>query len=366
MARSLAVWVGIPILIALLSYCLASPSIKSWAGKVTGAPVVEYPRAVDLGEQEAGRVAAAPVTIANRGRSELLVDGMASSCSCSGLERDEGGSFVPTCELRLAPGEEMRLRVRVSVNGAPGDSFRSSLSFHTNDPDNPEGRIEVAVRRVTGGLLTTPRTAVFGTVLVGQEARQLVEVRDRNPTRRRVESVSSSDPERFSVQWSPVGEGDAEGTSPGDGRLLGRLEVSLLTRSPGPVDGTVNLDLPGRQTTTVSVVGRVAPLVELSPARLVLPRASDAGEVWSGTCLCRSNEHLPLALAAGASDEGLTIRITAVDGNPHLQKVCVEWDRSGRGMLASADLRTVRLKARVGSREFPVEFPVECLRKEGS
>ena len=123
MRRSLALWIAVPVLVGILSYWLVSTSfIRKLEAKLTGAPVIEYPQSVDLGEQEQGSVAVAPLTIANRGRSELVVNGIGSSCSCSGLEQEQQGAFVVVSEFRLAPGEERHLRVRVSVNGFPARS----------------------------------------------------------------------------------------------------------------------------------------------------------------------------------------------------------------------------------------------------
>src|SRR5262249_41199407 len=129
----------------------------------------------------------------------------------------------------------------------------------------------------------------------------------------------------------------------------------------------VSVQVPGRRPTTVAVIGRVAAAVEPSPAVLVLPRASGAGDVYHGTVVCRSNERLPLTLLeTGASDRGLSLKISPVAGNPHLQSVGVGWDRSATSPGAPADRRVVRLRARVGGCEVPVEFFVDCLTKAGS
>jgi hypothetical protein len=366
MSRAISFWIGIPALVAIVAYCASPTSLtRAWVSRVAGAPIVECPETVNLGSQERGQVASAPLTIKNRGRSELVIDQVSSSCSCSGLEREEAGSLVPVRELRLAPGEEGHLQIRVSVNGIPGQPLRNSIGFHTNDPTSPQGRIEVLVEKVTGGLLVTPRTIAFGTVLVGQEACVNAEVRDPEPTVRSVESVTSSNPERLKVSWSPGEAGEAP-VGIGSGTLLGHLAVSALTSDAGSLEGTIELHLAGRRPTTVSVVGRVAPLVEVSPALVVLPRTSNSGDVWVGTCLCRSNEHKPLSLSTANSDEGLSVRISQIEGNPHLQSIRIECNPLAPDKRTAPDQRMVRLKARVEAREIPVEIPVLCNRRDKS
>jgi hypothetical protein len=365
MVRKLIFWLCIPVLLAVLSFvATTAPVVRSRIANVTGQPVVDYPEQIDLGPQELGQVAVAPLVIANRGRSTLVVDGIGSTCSCSGLERQQGRSFVPVRQFQLSPGEQTSLQVRVSVNGKAGDSLRTSVGFRTNDPDRPLGRIDVMVGKITGGLVTTPRVVDFGTVLTGSEARQVVEVRDQEPVPRSVESVTSSNPDLFSVRWLPAEPRERAARDSEGGVLLGRFKVSLAAREPGPLEGSVDLQLAGRHPTTVSLLGRVASLIEVSPSRLILPRSSTAGDVWFGTCLCRSNEQLPISLAPDAGDASLAVQVSAVEGSPHLQMVRVEWRPSVDGRPTSDGQRTVRLTARVGSRTIPIQIPVTCRLKE--
>jgi hypothetical protein len=280
------------------------------------------------------------------------------------LEREDGGSFRPVEELHLSPEQATNLRVRLAVNGPPGESLRSSIAFRTNDPDSPEWRLEVFVPRIIGGLVTVPRTVVLGTVLTGRTARQVLEVRDPNPEPQEIERVSTTHPDGLAARWLPAEGDERASASPVAGAFLGRVEVSLLCSDPGTIDEGVDIYQAGRRPVRVSVVGRVAPLVELSPVELLLPRSSATGDIWFGTCMCPSNEHLPLQVSPGASDDGLAIRISAADGSPHMQIIRVEWDRSDKVRSADVHRRLARLLARVGDSQVPLELPVQCGSKE--
>jgi hypothetical protein len=366
--RTLFIWVVVPILIGIVSYEIASNSYaRRWVTRAIGGPVLECPQVIDLGEQETGQDAIARLTVANRGGKDLLIDQVRSDCSCSGLERDDGGEVSAVQELRLSPGEESQLRVRVSVRGNYGTSLRTAISFHTNDPSNPDQRIEVFIPKVVGGMLTVPRFVSLGSILQGSTPHQLIEVRDESPAPRVVDHVSSSDPESISVRWLPAPATEEARTTTGTSTLIGRIEVTLKTRGPGEVNGAVNIHLRdgGRPPTSVPVVGRVLPPIEISPSTLLLPRTSIAGNVFQASCLCRSNEKLPFTLIVEPRNDGLVARVIPVDGNPHTQSLVVEWDPTADGKMSVSESRVVRLKAKVGDREIPMDLPVTCQQKAG-
>lgn len=67
----------------------------STTGRSTGnrvGPVLDCPEVIDLGEQERGQVAIARATLANAGDADLTITDVRSSCSCAGLEIEEGGT----------------------------------------------------------------------------------------------------------------------------------------------------------------------------------------------------------------------------------------------------------------------------------
>jgi hypothetical protein len=319
---------------------------------------------IDIGEQEVDQIAVAPLVIRNRGRGELVIDRITSSCSCSGLEREDGATFAPVQELRLGGRAEASLRVRFSVRGIPGEPARSAITIRTNDPAAPEWRMEIFVPQVIGGVVTTPRSLVFGTLLAGKGAQQVLEVRDTNPTPRMVERVSSSHPDRVAVRWLPAEADAAAPTLRGAGKVLGQVEVSVLPGEPGSIDERVEIRLAGHQPVQVPVLGRIVPIVEVTPSLLILPRESAGGAAYDGTCTCRSNQLLPLSIADVSSDKELSVQIEPVEGNPHLKLVRVKWHPSVGAKLTPTTRRVVHAHARVGDQAIPVEFSVDCIGRE--
>src|SRR5207249_4477033 len=93
--------------------------LRAWSSILKLDPVADHPAKLDLGDHEMGDQVVTPFTIANRGGSDLLIDEIRTNCSCSGMEREQDGGFFRLESLRLKPGEEAHLVMRVSVGGVP-------------------------------------------------------------------------------------------------------------------------------------------------------------------------------------------------------------------------------------------------------
>jgi hypothetical protein len=324
--RKLLPWLLAPLLGAAAAYAVGAVDVRrQWAILAGGDPVIECPETLALPEQEVGRVAVARFVLANRGRGELVVDEIRTNCSCSGLEQEIDGEFVRLESLRVKPRDEVKLAVRISVRGRVGAPLRNTVTFRTNDPTRPTADVAVLIPNVTGGIVAVPDAVVFSSVPVGGKARQTFEVRDTTVPPRRVQSVGSSQPERFAVRLIPPEAGADRDAETAGGNLLGRVEVVLQTREAGPVDGLViiQLDDPTRPPDRVPVTGRVAPLVEALPPAVVLPRLSEAGSVYWARCLCRSTEGKPLKLALEKAPAGISAAVlgdakdSSMRINPH-------------------------------------------------
>jgi hypothetical protein len=356
--------VALPLLGALsfLGSLLGSSNSETLArlfGSRSG-PILDCIERIDLGEQEVGQLIAGRLIVTNRGSKELLIDQVQTSCSCTGLQREEEGEFTPVSSLRVGAGEAVHLVVRVSVRGDPGQPFTNFVEFRTNDPARPLVRIEAVISLVTG-VTTVPRTLAFGTVLTGAVPDQLVEVHDLSGKRRAIKQVLTNNPDRFSARLlSPQADG-VGGKDRTSSTLIGRVEVTLKTEVSGPVDGRVEIQLAGEESRLVSVpvIGLVASDVEVSPTSLVLPRMSSNGLLYSVDCLCRSNKGDPLTVTLDSAPQGIAAELSAVVGNPALQKVRVTWDSSS-GDKVSGEARSVRLRASVGGRETCLEIRVYC------
>lgn len=154
----LMIWLLLPILVGIAAFGFESGIInRQWTILMRSVPVVEFPAVIDLGEHEQGEVVNSRFTIANRGKGELVIDQIRTTCACAGLEREVDGTFVRVESLRLGPREEAELMLRISVRGPAGAPSRNRIVFRTNDSSRPEGAIEAVIPKVTGGLGVAPK-----------------------------------------------------------------------------------------------------------------------------------------------------------------------------------------------------------------
>lgn len=328
-------------------------------------PSIELPEIIDVGQREVGEQVVVPFRVVNSGGGELIVHEVHTNCSCTGLERREGNTFVRVESLRLPAGAGADLDVRMTVRASAGGPVRNVAEFHTNDPRKPVSRLEIVVPKVTGGVFVAPAGVLFGTVAVGAEVRQIIDIHDSAVRPRSVIRVDSSDPSRVVVRLLPTQQPlpqpqPQEPGVPPVGPVIGRVEVVVRTDQPGPIDATVLIDL-DRETSkpdALPVVGRVAMPVEAMPSSFVLPRAAGDGPMYSGTSLCRSTDGQPLSLTAESVPEGLTAQIVAGAPGASSRIVHIAWDpRSGSGPADGRPL-ILRFKATAGGRETILEIPV--------
>lgn len=353
-------WLLAPMLVGGVAYLLvAVPQCRSWLGFAEAPPTIDYPAELDLGDGEVGDLVVSRYTIANRGGRELIIDGIRTNCSCTGMECEQEGKYVRVDALRIKAGDQAELVLRVSVGGVPiGAQMRNVVEFQTNDPAHPRGRIEAVVRRVSGGIFTVPESVIAGTVVVGSEVRRVVEVRDPALHPRRVEEVSSTAPERVRVRLLPDKDQSRDGVQHPEGTVIGYLEVTVAAEKSGPIQGAIIIKLQGetRPPHTVPVVGHVAAPIDLSPALLVLPRMSSGGPIYTATCICRSNNGEPLSVDVSSVPLGLSVELLE-SASPSVRTIQVTLDREHE--FATGDgRRAVRLLAKAGEDEAVLEVEV--------
>ncbi len=352
----------IPIIVAGLTAGIRF-GVKQRSVGYHDSPAVEYPETIDLGEHEKGEVAVGRFWIRNGGKGQLLVDQFRTTCSCAGLEREVNGRFIRLQSIQLDRGDQVELVVRVAVNAQPGHRQGASVSFRTNDPARPEGLIGVIVSQVNGGVITVPTTVIFGTVPVRSKRKQVIDVYDAAVQQRSIERVTSRHPERFEARLLPVPVQRSEGQRPlGEmgGLLIGRFEVTARTEQAGPLDGEVEIYLAGeaRPPDAIPVLGRVVECVEVSPSSLVLPRRSGPRLQYWGQVMVSSRDGKPLTVTVQSVPSGMLVEVSPVEGSQIRRLVRIEWkvqDRTGRESVSAA---RVRLRARVGEEEAPLEVKV--------
>src|SRR5262245_47569288 len=353
----LCCWLVVPITLGAFAFLALGG--RSWLAAVTTNPLMEYPATLDLGEREVGDVVVTPFTIANRGGSDLVIDQIQTNCSCAGLERRQDGHFVRLDSFRLKAGEKAELVVRLSVPRLPvGTPMNTVIEFRTNDPKQQTGCIELRVRRILGGVLTSPESVVFGTVATGAEVRQTVNLLDKAPTRRTVDRVTTSVPGRVLARLLPGTEPLSVPKPEGDYVIVGRVEVTVLTGTPGYVSAEVHIHLAGetRKPDVLTVVGKVAAPVEVLPSQLILPRASSKGPVYDALCICQSSGGKPLTVTLESAPNGLAVELLAQESESR-RAIRVTWDPK-KGDVGRGQRHVIRFRAEAGQDSTIVELPV--------
>jgi hypothetical protein len=327
-------------------------------------PAIEFPDSLSLGEHEIGEQVTHPFTIANRGGAELVIDEITSNCSCSGMERDDNGSYSRLQSLHLKPGEESQLVIRVRIGPVPiGTSMRNVVEFRTNDPRVPLGRIEAIVRRVSGGVTTTPESVVFGIVPVGASVRQIVQVWDKSVTPRKIDRLETNNPDRISIRVLAEDDKTPETSANVNGRVIDSFEVTVKTDEPCQVNATIEIHLAGetRNPDIMKVYGTIAPPFQLSPSLITLPRASAAGELYSARCICRSTKGKPVTIKVDGGAPGLIAQVS--DGpQADAKLVQITWDQEKLAFSGDSQREVIRFLVRDDDSEAIVELPV-ILRK---
>jgi len=280
------------LLVILLAASIAAVWSVAWRSNrsaalsaPTGVPAIRVPESIDLGECEAGQVAASEFDIANDGAADLNIAGVRASCSCTGLEtRQPDGQYSKVEALTIPPGERKKLVVRLAVNGPPGESLTSVVYFQTDDPARPEVTLAVRLRRIRAGAFSQPVTFTFGTASAGQSVFKVVDIVDAVSPSRAVDRVATSNPELVRLTRIPVPE--AEAAAPG-GRIVARVRIDVATDTPADIDERVNVWLVNEAPSSpvsIRVLGRVAAPVEFAPKTLVL--LPTTGGARRGMFLC--------------------------------------------------------------------------------
>jgi len=302
----------------------------AWRFTWRRSPSVDYPASIDLGAQTNGDVAVGRITISNNGERDLLITKVRSECSCTGLELFRDNLFSRFDELRIPPRASRELAVRVAIREPADKSLRTKVWFATNDPKQPLGEISIVVPKIVG-LSMTPTSVVFGDLLAGSQARQLVEVRDVGNNGYVLVSVQSSAPQSISACLLPVESAPRSHTSDEAGRLIGMISVTPNAPVEGSLDATLQVHLvrEGRaETMEIRTSGRIVPPVVVSPSRITLPRESDSGPSLTATCVCRHSLAKPITVDVEFSSPGLSAIVLDSHLTPTSRLIRIELDAS--------------------------------------
>jgi hypothetical protein len=135
------------------SYLLLSqrgPGSPGQAFELADRPIIKVtPKTYDFGTvSRAAGVVTAELMLENRGRSELVINGMRTSCGCTQasliIDGEEGPLFgmhdnPVGWRARLAPGERAWLKVYYdpNVHGGLRGAVTREIEIYSNDPKSP-------------------------------------------------------------------------------------------------------------------------------------------------------------------------------------------------------------------------------------
>ncbi len=304
---------------ALLVLIAAAAAGVAWAVRYrepVGPPVIACPENVDLGPQSFGAIVVGRFRVENRGSSPLVLGQFSTSCSCAGVEIEEGGTTKRVEDVHIPPGGSTELLVRIAIGARPGTSQVVHVSFRTNDSDRPGITIPLFTPRVIGGLYAEPESVVFGDVPVGLPASRTIRLYATEEAGRSVREVRSRHPDLFATRFIPP-----NGTEPAHetaGRYLGTVEVVARTDRPVPLEGEIQvvIDEQAQAPEKISVVGAVVPAIVSRPAILLLPRHANGKPLWSGQIALTGRDGAEISLAVESVPDGLTATVRADPANP--------------------------------------------------
>lgn len=323
-------------------------------------PLLRCPQILDLGEREFGETAVGRFTVANAGGGILVLKDFATSCSCAGVEQDEGGNFRRVEVVRLPPGEQVELGVRVAVGARPGTPQIVHVAFDTNDPARPLARIDVIVSRVRGGVYAQPSALIFGTVPVGAPARRVINLYDNGVTGRRIAKVHCTPPERFDVRPVPLSSNETAPSHETAGRLMARLEVTARTMQPGSLDGRIVIQSaePGRSPDIIPVSGEVSDGFDCWPSTLVLPRRVGDAFLYRGEVLLRHREGKSFRVEVETLPPGISVNVRAVTAQQDQYVLTVERRPVNAHPGSSASPARIGLRVLTDAKAVRLQIPV--------
>lgn len=348
-------------LVLLLIVPLAAAG-ATWAGRYVfhrwnARPVLDYPRVIDLGECERGEVAVGRFSIVNRGQRTLIIDQIATSCSCAGLEQEEDGKWVRVASVEVPPEGKTELAVRVSVGMPEGEQQLVQIAFSSNDPESPAGAIQVVIAYVQGGVYAVPGAVLFGQVRAASFARRVVNLYDNHHSGRRVAKVRSLRPECFGARLLPLNNARLGEVHERGGRLIARVEVIARTSRAGPLQGAFEITLAGepRRPDLIGVFGEIVDDIECRPSTLILPRRVGNKPVYSGQVFVRHRDGQPMQLEVESAPAGVNVKTQALPSEDLAWTIQVEC--AAPDAVSSRD-GTITLRCRSGQPGRIISIPL--------
>ncbi len=333
---------------------------QQWSIAVGSEPSIDYPSVIDLGDRQTNDAIAVRFEIKNRGGRELVITQITSSCACGKLEQKIDGAFHQIDDLRISPGATAELRISTTVRVDGTGLFSRVVSFETNDPAQPEGRITITFRVTGGKVRVLPSAVQFGQLAVGQTNRQVIELFATDERYYSGSRVTSTDSSRVTAQWNPAQVNLATVSRE---RLLGSIELTPVSTQPQMLDALIQVEFsdPTLPPVSVTVGGSVRRKLDVSPPSLVLPISTGSGDCYTGRCIVRSISGVSVSLELVTVPPNMTVAfLDATDGPTRL--VEISWLHTADQGEAT-QVRLVRVRATAGSESELLDIPVTCERR---
>lgn len=349
-------------LFALLALVPILAAAATWAGRYTvdrrvALPILSFPATIDLGNRERGDVAVGRFIIANRGTTKLLVDQFSTSCSCAGVEREVGGRWQRVESVEIPPNGQFELAVRVSVGVPEGERQVVDIGFSSNDPKRPNGKIQVMIPLVKGGVYALPRVVIFGEIRCGGSESRVIDLYDNRQPGRRIEKVRSLQPERFGVRLLAVDAQQLGQIHDRGGRRIARVEIIAPASRPGPLNGLIEVSLASeeRRPDVIPVFGEVVQDVECRPSTLILPRRAGERFTYSGQILLRQRDGQSIQVEVASVPSGISAKVRSVRDAEFPWLLEVDCARPQPALLGE---KIITLRVRSGKVESVLNVPV--------
>ncbi len=344
---------GLAALIAGWVYCR---DFTHTSGKQ--APTLEVEQNLDLGERELLSRVNGSIVLRNTGDQVLVIDGIVTRCGGLGVFIQRGSTELAKVErLEIPPHTKQTLVVQLAVAGSPGVPLVRRFAFQTNDPNRPSVEITLTVTP-TSRYFATPAEVSLGTLSVGDSVQREIEIRAYDRKLPPITRVTCS-LVRTEVDFQP-GKKPANALPDLQGsESIGLLRVAFdKTTAPGDVSGTIFLFCEGEEKPVIElpVSGHIAPLVELSPGTLLLPRVSGAGATYRGNCICRSPSGKPLSLRISKAPPKLVVRIKDVPANRALKLIEVDATSIAQELPPAGPPQQLELTAEVDGRRMALKL----------
>jgi hypothetical protein len=327
---------------------------------LTNEPVLEIIETVDMGELDRGDVVEVYVPIRNNGRSDLVIEGIRTSCGCVAVGKRGDPELPNLTDLVVLPNSHVDLRVKFLVKGPKGGKIREDVLFRTNDPANPEVRLGM-VGSVFGAVRVDPPTFLLGEISNNQtiEVSFLV-IDERRPQFRRPLHLSGNSEGIKLGRLTPSNEVSDKGNQEiKDGSYYKAHATFMASSRNLQVSEIVNVcDEAENVVVSLPISGVITGKLVVSPSVVLLPRSLGAGEwTYESKCLCRL-DGMPFDLKPSVVPPGLSVIVSGTE-KPQMRSVTVKYAKENGPFSGT---RTIVLIAELGQgKSQRIEIPVSVI-----